>query len=69
MVKASQRVMEAFVSPQGKVIRDFLMECALDKMSKLLVAEKIEMYRTQGAAQELNEMVDLASNAEKGLHS
>ncbi len=69
MIQGSKIVMNAFATPQGRIIRDFLEKCALEKISKLLVAEDHEMYRTQGAAQELNEIVDLANNAEKGLHS
>jgi len=69
MVKAEKNVMEAFASPHGRIIKEFLEQCRDDKIEKLLVAEDNEMYRTQGAAQEYNELLTLANNSAKGLHS
>lgn len=71
MIKANneKQVMEAFISPAGQVIADFLRDCGEELLNKLIVAEGKEMYRTQGAVQELKEITDLASNARKVLHS
>ena len=71
MIKAKneKQVMEAFVSPAGQVIAKFLSDCGEDLLEKLTVAEGNEMYRTQGAVQELKDITTLANNARNVLHS
>lgn len=69
MIKADKRTMEAFVSPAGQVIRDFLDKCAQEKTAESLEAESTPMYRAQGAAIELNEIVKLAKNSRDILNS
>lgn len=72
MIKAKdeRKVMEAFVSPQGQIIKQFLLECGLEKSLECTMAtETIFIHRAQGAAAELNEIVALANNAPKVLHS
>ena len=72
MVKAKneKQVMEALVSPQGQTIMQFLIDCHAAKMVECVTAtEAIFIYRAQGAAGELNEVLELASNARKVLHS
>lgn len=72
MVKAKneKQVMEALISQQGQVIMQFLQECHQAKMIECVTStETIFIYRAQGAAAELNEVLELASNARKVLHS
>ena len=71
MIKAKneKQVMEAFISPAGEVIADFLNDCGEDLLEKLIVSEGNELYRTQGAIQELKAIISLANNARKVLHS
>ena len=72
MIKAKneKQVMEALVSPQGHIIRQFLQDCHTDKMIECVTTtETVFIYRAQGASGELNEIVGLANNAEKVLHS
>jgi len=72
MIKAKneKQVMEALVSHQGQVIVQFLMDCYASKMVECVTAiESAFIYRSQGAAGELNEILELASNAKKVLHS
>ena len=69
MIKGTERVMRAFLSPDGQEIAEFLRDCGEDLLDKLIVAEGNEMYRTQGAIQELKEITDLASNARDVLNS
>lgn len=71
MIKAKneKQVMEAFISPAGQVIAEFLADCGEDLLEKLVVANDIEMYRTQGAVQELKAITELAHNARNVLHS
>ena len=68
--KNEKQVMEALISPQGQIIRQFLQDCHSEKMIECVTQTEIEMiYRSQGAALELNEILELASNAQKVLHS
>lgn len=67
--KNEKQLMEALISPHGQIILEFLEDCGEDKMEKLMVAEGNELYRTQGAVQELKEIVKLAYNARNILHS
>jgi hypothetical protein len=69
MVRAKNKVLEAFMSPEGKIIAEFLEECMDDKVARTLEAEDVQMYRAQGAALELIEIVDLAKDALNRLHS
>jgi len=72
MIKAKneRQVMEAFVSPQGQIIIQFLLDCHEAKTAECVTAiETMFIYRSQGAASELNEILELASNARKVLHS
>lgn len=72
MIKAKneKQVMEAFVSPQGQIIKQFLQDCHADKMIECVTTtDTVFIYRAQGAAGELNEILELASNAVKVLHS
>jgi len=68
--KNEKQVMEALVSVQGQIIMQFLMDCHASKMVECVTStETIFIYRAQGAAGELNEILELASNARKVLHS
>jgi len=71
MIKAKneKQVMEAFVSPAGQVILEFLADCGEDLLEKLIVSDDHELYRTQGAIQELKSITDLAHNARNVLNS
>ncbi len=69
MIKANKIVIEAFSSPAGQVISEFLADCGEELLNKLVVADNNELYRTQGAVQELKEITDLAHNATNILHS
>jgi len=69
MVKADKRVMEAFVSPAGQIIEEFLSACMLEKIAESLESEGTPMYRAQGVAVELKEIVKLANNSRDILHS
>ena len=69
MIKASERVMRAFTMPEGIVIKQFLEECLAeqDRYCRGLTGEGV--YRAQGAALELQEIIDLANNARDALES
>lgn len=69
MIKADERVMRAFISPDGQIILDFIRKCFDAKTAEALVTDAPAVYRSQGAANELNEIIDLANNARDRLHS
>jgi hypothetical protein len=72
MIKAKneKQIMEALISPQGQIIANFLIECHSEKTIECVTQSEIEqIYRAQGAAGELNEILELASNARKVLNS
>jgi len=67
MVKADKRVMQTFLTPQGQVILGFLKQCLAVKDADCRNMEGNLLYRSQGAAQELEEIVELANNARNAL--
>jgi len=71
MIKAKneKQVMEAFITPAGQVIKNFLDDCGEGLLEKLIVADGSDFLRTQGAVQELKEITTLANNARNILHS
>jgi len=69
MVKAGDRVMQAFASLDGIMIQQFLQECLDAKMAEALETDVPGVYRAQGAALELKELVALAKNSRERLHS
>jgi len=70
MIQADKRVMQAFVSPEGQIIRDFLTKCYEAKAEELMLAiDEVPMFRAQGAGNELKEVVTLANNSHNILHS
>jgi hypothetical protein len=69
MINADKRVIQAFDSPDGKIIADFLNKCSGEKVGESLITEKATMYRAQGAAVELMEIVELAKKAKDILNS
>jgi len=69
MVRADKRVMQAFTTPEGQVIKKFLEECLGVKDADCRNMEGNLIYRAQGAAQELEEIVGLANNARNALES
>ena len=69
MVKAGKMVMQCFTTPEGQVIKRFLEECLADKDKECRVREGNDVYRSQGAALELEEIINLANNARDALES
>ena len=63
MIRADEDIMKAFQTAPGYRIMEFLDKCLKDQDKKLRVAEGPEMYRAQGAANELDEIVTLAKKA------
>lgn len=69
MVRADRRVMQSLLTPEGQVIVDFLKLCRDVKDSECRQQEGNLIYRAQGAAQELDEIITLANNARDALES
>ena len=64
MITAEDKVIRALLTPDGKIIAEFLNKCSQEKVQESLVAlDNIPMYRAQGAAIELKEIVTLANKA------
>ncbi len=69
MVKADKRVMAALLSPDGQIITKFLEKCLDDKVDLCLESSGESVYRAQGAALELKDLVKLAQNSSNVLKS
>lgn len=69
MVKADKRVMEAFASPAGRIIAEFLEDSYWEKLADSASMDAPAVYRAQGAAAELREHVELAKTSASKLHS
>lgn len=67
MIKADKRVMRALTTPEGQVIRQFIELCLAEQDQRCRQADGNNVYRAQGAAVELQEIVDLANNARDAL--
>lgn len=69
MISGNKMVMQCFTTPEGQIIKRFLEECLADKDKECRVREGNDVYRSQGAANELSEIIDLANNARDALES
>ena len=63
MVRGTDKVMRAWLTPEGAAIKEFLQACLDEKDKECRVREGNDVYRAQGAANELAEIIDLANNA------
>lgn len=63
MIRAEDDTIKAFQTGPGYRIMLFLEACLNDQDKKLRVTDGPDMYRAQGAANELDEIIALAKTA------